>query len=252
MKQVWLVNKEHVFPLLVNGNTKANFSFLSLLLFIIFSSTFHSTQAQEINAADNYKKVVTERSAKIIAVLQLKDSNQYKKVLHAVAGHYINTNQIHESFNIELAAIKKEDKEEAATKIAVAEAEAVKLKALSQLHTNFIAELKKTITNEQLDKIKDGMTYKIYPITYAAYQDMLPNLSVEQKLKIDEWLKEARELAMDAESAEKKHAVFGKYKGRINNYLSAAGYDLKKETEAWQQRIKEREAEKNKKQQATK
>jgi hypothetical protein len=45
---------------------------------------------------------------------------------------------------------------------------------------------------------------------------------------------------MDAESSDKKHAVFGKYKGRINNYLSAEGYDLKKATEEWQQRIKER------------
>jgi len=50
------------------------------------------------------------------------------------------------------------------------------------------------------------------------------------------------EKAMDAESADKKHAVFGKYKGRINNYLSAAGIDMKKEEAAWQQRIKERKA----------
>jgi hypothetical protein len=252
MKQVWLVNKEHVFLTLSKGCPKANFSFLSLLLFVLFSSMADFTHAQEINAADNYKKVITERSAKIITVLQLKDSVQYQNVLNTVAGHYINTNQIHESSNLKLQAIKKQDKEEAVKKILVAEEEAIKLKALSQLHTAFIEELKKTINDEQLDKIKDGMTYRVYPITYAAYQDMLPNLSVEQKQKIDEWLKEAREIAMDAESAEKKHAVFGKYKGRINNYLSAAGYDLKKETEAWQQRIKEREAGKNKKQQAIK
>jgi hypothetical protein len=56
------------------------------------------------------------------------------------------------------------------------------------------------------------------------------------------WLKEARELAMDGESSDKKHAIFGKYKGRINNYLSAQGYDMKKEGEEWQKRIKEREA----------
>ena len=52
------------------------------------------------------------------------------------------------------------------------------------------------------------------------------------------WLVEAREHAMDAESSEKKHGWFGKYKGRINNYLSAAGYDLKKEGEEWEKRRK--------------
>jgi Spy/CpxP family protein refolding chaperone len=79
-------------------------------------------------------------------------------------------------------------------------------------------------------------------VTYTAYQDMLLNLTEEQKKQILAWLTEAREKAMDAESADKKHAVFGKYKGRINNYLSAAGIDMKKEEAAWQQRIKERKA----------
>ena len=32
---------------------------------------------------------------------------------------------------------------------------------------------------------------------------------------------------MDAGTSEEKHAIFGKYKGRINNYLSKAGYDMK-------------------------
>jgi hypothetical protein len=32
---------------------------------------------------------------------------------------------------------------------------------------------------------------------------------------------------MDGCSSEEKHAIFGKYKGRINNYLSSQGIDLK-------------------------
>ncbi|MFA5045113.1 MAG: DUF3826 domain-containing protein, partial [Paludibacter sp.] len=44
----------------------------------------------------------------------------------------------------------------------------------------------------------------------------------------------------DAESANKKHEAFGKYKGRINNYLSARGYNLVKEREGWYARIKDR------------
>jgi hypothetical protein len=31
--------------------------------------------------------------------------------------------------------------------------------------------------------------------------------------------------------------VFGKYKGRINNYLVKRGYDLKAEREAWYKRM---------------
>jgi hypothetical protein len=72
---------------------------------------------------------------------------------------------------------------------------------------------------------------------------MIPTLSDEQKSKIRTWLTEARELAMDGGSSEEKHAVFGKYKGRINNYLSKeGGYDLKKEENAWRERLKARRA----------
>ena len=91
-----------------------------------------------------------------------------------------------------------------------------------------------------MEKIKDGMTYRVMPVTYAAYQDMLPCLDPEQKEKIYNWLKEARELAMDEGSSEDKHKVFGKYKGRINNYLSAQGYDMKEEESGWQERMKEK------------
>jgi hypothetical protein len=67
---------------------------------------------------------------------------------------------------------------------------------------------------------------------------MIPALTDVQKKQIMDWLIEARELAMDAESSEKKTAIFGKYKGRIANYLSVQGYDLKKEGEEWNKRIK--------------
>jgi hypothetical protein len=110
------------------------------------------------------------------------------------------------------------------------------------LHKRFIAKLQRTLTDEQIEKIKDGMTYRVMPVTYTAYLDMIPALTAEQKEKIYNWLREARELAMDEGSSEDKHKVFGKYKGRINNYLSSQGYDMKAEEKAWQQRIKDREA----------
>jgi hypothetical protein len=80
------------------------------------------------------------------------------------------------------------------------------------------------------------MTYGVLPITYKGYLEMLPELTASQKDQIMKWLVEAREHAMDAESSDKKHAWFGKYKGRINNYLAAAGYDLKKAGEEWTRR----------------
>jgi hypothetical protein len=106
------------------------------------------------------------------------------------------------------------------------------------LHKGFIESLSKKLDPQQVDKVKDGMTYNVVDITYKGYLAMIPALTDKQKEQIKDWLIEAREHAMDAESSEKKHAWFGKYKGRINNYLSAQGYDLKKEGEDWEMRRK--------------
>ena len=88
------------------------------------------------------------------------------------------------------------------------------------------------------------MTYGVLPLTYRVYQEMLPDLTAEQKAKILGWLTEAREQAMDAGTAKAKHGWFTRYKGKINNYLSAAGYDMKKAEKALMERQKAaREAE---------
>ena len=94
-------------------------------------------------------------------------------------------------------------------------------------HIAFLARLAVELNPEQVDGVKDGMTYGVLKVTYDVYMKMCPDLSEEQKKRIKAWLIEARELAMDQGSSKEKHGVFGKYKGKINNYLSAAGYDLK-------------------------
>jgi hypothetical protein len=71
------------------------------------------------------------------------------------------------------------------------------------------------------------MTYGVVQVTFNAYTKMYPDLTDAEKKQIMAWLIEAREISMDQGSSEEKHAVFGKYKGRINNYLSKQGYDAK-------------------------
>ena len=90
-----------------------------------------------------------------------------------------------------------------------------------------MARLEAELTPEQVNQVKDGMTYGVVPITFKRYRELLPDLTVEQQAEILANLLEAREYAMDAGSSDEKHAWFGKYKGRINNYLSAAGIDMK-------------------------
>jgi Protein of unknown function (DUF3826) len=184
-----------------------------------------------------YQRVIAERTAKIVNTLNIADAARREKAQDIIAQQYLTLNAIHDRSK----AIIKEIKEKQPSKEEIADAvkkeEEDKSSKLKQLHTQFIAQLKTTLTEEQIEKVKDGMTYRVLPVTWAAYLDMLQHLTQEQKDKMYAWLVEARELAMDEGSSDAKHAVFGKYKGRINNYLSAAGYDMKKEGEDWAKRI---------------
>jgi hypothetical protein len=109
---------------------------------------------------------------------------------------------------------------------------------LKPIHDDFLRRLSQDLTAEQVETVKDKLTYNVVHVTYKAFCEMIPMLTDEQKAYILATLKDAREEAMDGGSSEEKHAVFGRYKGRINNYLSKQGYDLKKETKAWAQRRK--------------
>lgn len=209
-----------------------------LILFISFLIVA-VVNAQENKTPDPaYIKVITERSAKIVNTLSIKDSAQYKRVVTLLAQQYNSINNIHEETKLALAAIKQQSITAQESALQVQKQEEKKVAQLQQLHNSFLAGLQKVITEEQIELVKNGMTYNVLNVTYTAYLDMIPTLKEDQKKKIYEWLIEARELAMDGESSDKKHAIFGKYKGRINNYLSAAGYDLTKEREEWNKRLK--------------
>lgn len=194
--------------------------------------------AQQNSVADSaYQKVIAERSAKIVNVLGITDSLQYKKVKQQIAEQYFQLNAIYDDSKAAVAAIKTAISSKEVINEAVKKEDEKKSAALKQLHQQFITQLKITLTADQIEKVKDGMTYRVLPVTWTAYLDMLPRLTQEQKDKMYAWLVEARELAMDEGSSDAKHVVFGKYKGRINNYLSAAGFDMKKEGEEWAKRI---------------
>ncbi len=107
---------------------------------------------------------------------------------------------------------------------------------LNKLHATFLGKLSSLLTTEQIEKIKDGMTEGLLHAEYRRFQELLPNLKEQHKAQIMVYLVEARENAIDAESADMRKQWFVKYRGRANNYLAAAGYDLRKATEDLEER----------------
>src|SRR5690606_28660088 len=207
--------------------TKMNWC-LCLLLTLLVSNGFAQTEQ------DEYMKVITERSDKIIAELGILDSIAYYQARALVVNQYAAINAHHEAREAEIKKIKEKFAgQEALLDQTRAAYEAEEDARLRVLHAEFIKKLEEVLEPIQIEGVKNGMTYGVLPLTYRAFQEMIPTLTSEEKAWILLWLTEARELAMDAPDSKGKHQIFGKYKGRINNYLSKRGYDLQKEGDAW-------------------
>jgi len=186
-----------------------------VFLFLFGWSALTSLYAQQTDETA-YTKTLTDRSQKIVNSLNINDTVIYKRVTDILVNQYKSLGVIHDS----------------------SDTEDVKNLKLYNLHCEFIGKLASELTPEQIDRVKDGMTYGVVKVTYDSYCNMIPTLKPEEKRQLMAWLVEAREHAMDAASSEKKHEWFGKYKGRFNNYLSQRGYDIGKERKNWEEQLK--------------
>jgi hypothetical protein len=175
-----------------------------------------------------YTQDITKRADKIVASLGITDEAQKTRVRDLIAQQYRTLREIHAGRDARISEAKQSPGDPAvADGWAKVNRDAANLK-LTDAHRRFVARLSVELTPEQVDKVKDGLTYGVVGITYKRYLELFPAMKDEDKREILADLVEAREYAMDAGKSEEKHAIFGKYKGRINNYLSKAGYDMKK------------------------
>lgn len=211
----------------------------AILLFAIFFISANDVNAQGVDP--EFVKVTLERADKIVQNLAISDEQQAERVKQTIAKQYRDLSSLHDKQagrrNAEKNALKvhPEKWEKKSKSLAKkADKEHVKLKK------SFLAKLKKDLNEEQIIEVKNGLTYHVAPNTYQVYLEMLPDLNAEQKDFVKKNLEEAREHAFMAGSSKDKHGWFGKYKGRINNYLASEGYNLKEASEVMEAKMREK------------
>ena len=215
-------------------NVKMNYGANVHYLKSIFNSYPSPAVALDSAGRDpKYVQTITGRSMKATDALGITWTPLGQNVLNIICNRYFKLNDIYsERDSVKL----KNGRIEELKKLAEAQCDS----KLYRSHYGFLADLSMYLNPQEIDKVKDMMTFDVVRVTYEAQCDMIPTLKEDEKKQIMAWLIEARELAIDAESSKKKHEVFGKYKGRINNYLTKRGYDLTKEREEWYKRVKAR------------
>ena len=226
-------------------NIQIKYLWIALCL-VVLIPTVKAADLDSKNRDPKYVKTIVGRSKKIVDKLGLKDATVTQNVLNIVANRYFELNDIFSKRDTAVNLIKRSTLKGEAKNKAQNAVQNEKEAALYRSHFAFPANLSLYLTESQVEAVKDGITFGVVKVTYEATLDMIPSLKDEEKTQILAWLKEGREFALDAETSNKKHEAFGKYKGRINNYLSKRGYDLVKERESWYARIKARDEAKKK------
>ena len=211
---------------------------IAAALLSLGSMTAGAVDLDSIGRDAKYVETIMQRSTKVTDALKITGTARGKEVLNIVANRYFKLNDIYterDSIKAVAKTLTGNDKKQK-----MEYAEMLKDQKLYKSHFGFIADLSVYLSEKEVETVKDVLTYNVVNVTYKAQCDMIPSLKLEEKVQILAWLKEGREFAIDAESSKKKHEAFGKYKGRINNWLSKRGYNLTKEREEWAKRVKAR------------
>ena len=214
------------------------FFIVAAAMMALYTTNGNAVELDTNGRDPNYVETIMQRSKKVTDALNISGTEKGEQVLNIVANRYFKLNDIYAERDSLKAVAKTMTGEEKKRKMEYAEM--LKDQKLYKSHFGFIADLSVYLTDAEVETVKDVLTYNVVNVTYKAQCDMIPTLKEEEKVQILAWLKEGREYAIDAESSKKKHEAFGKYKGRINNWLSKRGYNLTKEREEWAKRVKAR------------
>lgn len=101
------------------------------------------------------------------------------------------------------------------------------------LKKDFVTKLDDDLSSFQVDRVKDGLTHDRFHTLHAMYLEMVPMLQPTEKAHILTLLVEGRENAMLAISEEGQSQWWDKYRGIINNYIAAQGYDFGSLSKKW-------------------
>jgi len=213
--------------------------FICIATFGLFSINAQTAENEE---EQKYIEVLKNRSEKILdQYVELPEGDKREKVRDLMVRQYWDLNKVHDTKDAKIEKLKKSDLSAGRIEKKKKKIEKNAEKKLLKLQKTYLRNLSKEIDDRQIDGIKEGMTLGAMNHNYRGFTEMIPYLTQEEKEHIRTLLLEARDKAMNMGSSEEKQAIFRQYKGKINNYLSAErGYDLSKEGEQWQERMKKR------------
>jgi Spy/CpxP family protein refolding chaperone len=221
----------------------------SILASVAYLFLFAVAPATQVRAADGpgsdsaaeaaYTKALEKRADDVLDVLKLDDKAKADRVRDVIIAEYRGLRALQDIRDERIKLLRgREELAKPDLDSRIKAERELTVASCASLNEKFLAKLAEDLSPEQVDQVKDKMTYNKLQVTFDGYVKMLPDLTADQKKAVREMLTRARDEAVYAGSSEEKSEVFNKYKGRANNYLSSQGYDLKRASKEWSDRLK--------------
>ncbi len=235
---------------------KKNRKILLLCTMVITGFSFQYVQAQQAQAvsqkltpgeADTKANAELQKKAgEWVSELKLSNTSKEQNVTSAIATHLkaIRDWNNEHPFTTVPAGINPAT----GNKLSELDRQVIANSAMpASIHEELMTTLKKELTTEQVEAILDKHTIGKVAFTLNGYKAIVPDLTKEEEAKIVEYLKQAREQAIDYKSMKQISAIFEIYKTKCEQYLNNNGRSWRQLFKAYVDKVKaQKEAEKQK------
>jgi hypothetical protein len=213
--------------------------FTIALLFIVPVLGLAQTDTAKANAE------VQKKAAEWTAGLKLTDTEKQKRVTAAVSTHLKTIRDWNNEHPA--ATVPAGINPATGNKLSELDRQIIANSAMpASVHNNLMDALNKDLAPEQVEFILDQYTIGKVAFTLKGYKAIVPDLKPEEETKILEYLKQAREQAIDYKSMKQISAIFEIYKTKCEQYLNNNGRNWKQLFKAYVDKVKAEKAAKNK------
>jgi hypothetical protein len=181
---------------------------------------------READAA-SYRQTIQTRAEKIAAQLGLPNPESSARVSGLIARQYLDLQQAQAARDARLASIRSVQQDPTAAAALIGEARRETEAAVAALHSAFLARLAGELSAGQIDRVKDRHDLRCSAPHLSGLSGNAPEPQRRPKGADPGLAHRGKGAGHGRVHREREHAWFGKYKGRINNYLAEAGFNLK-------------------------
>lgn len=217
----------------------------SAIVFLLVLPVFCLAQADSAVAKSNAQ--IDQKAAGWTAGLNLTDKSKENRVTNAIALHLKTIRDWHN--NHPFTSVPAGINPATGNKLSDLDRQIIVNSSMpASIHKDLMDVLKNELTPEQVEFILDQYTIGKVAFTLKGYKAIVPDLTSAEETKITEFLKLAREQAIDYKNMNQISAIFEIYKTKSEQYLNSNGRNWRQLYKAYVDKVKaEKEAAKKQK-----